>query len=248
VIVAVASGKGGTGKTTVAVSLALSAPGKVRLLDCDVEELDCYLFLRCGYVTSSSVGLPVPVVDAAACTACGVCGELYLSETRVGPMVHACLEPGGESSGKLVSLVRQEARRIAAERGEDLILVDGPAGIGCPVIASLAGATTMLAVAEPTVSGAHDLARLLELAAHFRVPAAVCVNKWDLSPALTGKVEDVARDSGTPVLGRIPYDLSVTAAQVAGRTAVEQEGVTADRIVALWERLQRVGGNGATRN
>jgi MinD superfamily P-loop ATPase len=170
------------------------------------------------------------------------CGELRVSETRIGPMVHARLEPGGESSGKLVTLVRQEARRLATERGEDWLLVDGPPGIGCPVIASLSEATGVLVVTEPTPSGRHDMERVLELCRHFSVPAGVCVNKWDLHPDLTADIEALARSHNAPLLGLIPYDLAVTAAQVQGRPVVELGGPAAEEISALWARLRAAGG------
>jgi MinD superfamily P-loop ATPase len=162
-------------------------------------------------------------------------------------MVHARLEPGGESSGKLVTQVRREARRLAAERGEHWLLVDGPPGIGCPVIASLSGATGVLVVTEPTPSGRHDLERVLELCRHFGVPASVCVNKWDLHPELTADIENLARAHQAQVVGRIPYDLTVTTAQVQGRPVVELGGHAADEITVLWARLQAIGGTSANR-
>ena len=110
-----------------------------------------------------------------------LCGEWMVSETRCGPMVHARLGVAAENSGKLVSTVRREARRIAEEENRSLIIVDGPPGIGCPVIASVTGASLVLVVTEPTVSGEHDLERVLSLTRHFDIPAAVCVNKWDLN-------------------------------------------------------------------
>jgi MinD superfamily P-loop ATPase len=156
-------------------------------------------------------------------------------------MVHARLEPGGESSGKLVTLVRREAQRLAKEGAHDLIVVDGPPGIGCPVIATLSGATELLAVTEPTPAGLHDLERLLDLADHFQVPAMVCVNKHDLSLDLSQAAERLARARRAPVVGRVSYDLAVTAAQVAGRSVVEEGGRAATGIVALWENLERRG-------
>jgi MinD superfamily P-loop ATPase len=285
--VVVASGKGGTGKTSIAASLAVLA-SRVVVADCDVDAADLHLVLtptirqrapfyagheaRVRPEACTGCGVCVEACRAGAlrardgsvaldpllCEGCGLCvrlcpeeaiefperlcGEWFLSETRVGPMVHARLEPGGESSGKLVTLVRREARRLAVEGGYDLILVDGPPGIGCPVIATLSGATELLAVTEPTPSGLADLERLLELADHFQVPAAVCVNKWDLSGELTVAVEALARERRVPVLGRIPYDLRVTAAQVAGRSVVEEGGQAAAEIVELWQKLQSGGG------
>ena len=125
-----------------------------------------------------------------------LCGEWMVSETRCGPMVHARLGVAAENSGKLVSTVRREARRIAEEENHPLIIVDGPPGIGCPVIASVTGASLVLAVTEPTVSGEHDLERVLSLTRHFGIPAAVCVNKWDLNPEMTERIENKARQAG----------------------------------------------------
>lgn len=170
------------------------------------------------------------------------CGEFFVSETRFGPLVHARLEPGGESSGKLVTQVRREARRLAEEQGENWVLVDGPPGIGCPVIASLSGASEALIVAEPTPSGRHDLERVLELCRHFAVKASVCVNKWDLHPDLTIDIERLAQERGARVLGRIPYDLTITTAQMQGRPVVKHGGPAASKITELWARLQTEGG------
>jgi MinD superfamily P-loop ATPase len=194
------------------------------------------------------------VVDNLACEGCGVCvelcpskaidfeertcGEWFVSRTRSGPMVHARLGIAAENSGKLVSTVRTEAKRIAVENGSAAILVDGPPGIGCPVIAAITGASAVLAVTEPTVSGAHDLDRVLELTEHFGIPAAVCVNRWDIYPEGTEQIEEHVRARGATVASRICYDPLVTLAQVEGRTVVEHGGAAADDIRALWDRLR----------
>jgi MinD superfamily P-loop ATPase len=194
-------------------------------------------------------------VDPIACEGCGVCvrfcpvqaidfpeclcGEWMVSDTRCGPMVHARLGVAAENSGKLVATVRREARAIAEEGAHDLILVDGPPGIGCPVIASLSGATMVLAVTEPTVSGEHDLERVLSLTRHFKLPAAVCVNKWDLNPEMTGRIEDKARQAGARIAGRIRYDRAVTQAQMQKRAAVEIDAACGEDIVGIWKNLAR---------
>ena len=194
-------------------------------------------------------------VDEIACEGCGVCvwfcpaaaidfpekvsGEWFISDTRHGPMVHAKLGIAEENSGKLVSRIRKEARSIAEEEGRELIIVDGSPGIGCPVIASLAGADMALLVAEPTVSGLHDLERVADLAARLRVEAAVCANKADLNAEMTAKVEDTARDRGLRFLGRVPYDEDVTKAQIEGKSVVEfSEGPAAEAVRALWARVE----------
>jgi MinD superfamily P-loop ATPase len=192
-------------------------------------------------------------IDTSACEGCGVCvrlcpegaidfpvrtsGEWYISDTRCGPMVHARLGIAAENSGKLVSLVRQQARQIAEREGRELLLVDGPPGIGCPVIASLTGTNAALVVTEPTLSGEHDLERVLVLVRHFGVPAAVCVNKWDLNPEMTARIERGAAAMGAWNAGRVRYDRGVTAAQIRACAVVETEAHSGRDIRDLWNAL-----------
>ena len=196
------------------------------------------------------------VVDPIACEGCGVCvyfcpeeaidfpvktcGEWFLSDTRFGPMAHARLGIAEENSGKLVSLVRQEGKKLADEKNLDLLLTDGPPGVGCPVIASLGGATAVLIVAEPTVTGRHDMERVAQLAAHFKVPAMVCLNKFDLNPDQAQSIEDFAKEKDVTVLGRIPFDPAFTRAMVQGKTIVEfdsgSEGCKA--VERIWEGVK----------
>ncbi len=204
-------------------------------------------------VEPSETGLDVYSVDPLSCEGCGVCvrfcpeeaidfperhaGRWMVSETRAGLMVHAHLFPSAENSGKLVSVVRKEAKRIAEREGAGLLVVDGPPGVGCPVISSITGADLVVVVAEPTVSGEHDLKRVLDLANHFRIPARVVVNRWDLNVEATRAVEDLAAQSGAGLLGRVRYDPGVTAAQVERRTVVEVESPAAQDVRAIWERI-----------
>jgi MinD superfamily P-loop ATPase len=192
-------------------------------------------------------------IDPVSCEGCGVCvrfcpnqaidfperlcGEWMVSRTRCGPMVHARLGVAAENSGKLVSTVRRAARRIAEEDGHSLVIVDGPPGIGCPVIASLTGATSVLIVTEPTVSGEHDLERVLALTKHFDIPAVICVNKWDLNPDMTQRIEDQASRKGARVAGRIRYDRAVTEAQIQQKAVVENLAPVADDIRRIWSHL-----------
>jgi MinD superfamily P-loop ATPase len=180
------------------------------------------------------------VIDPIACEGCGVChyfcpagavdfpenlsGEWYISGTRFGPMAHASLGIAEENSGKLVSLIRREGKRLAEKNNLNLLLTDGPPGIGCPVIASIGGATAVLIVSEPTVSGRHDMERVSDLAAFFKIPAMVCVNKFDLNPGQGEAIENFARQKGISVMGRIPFDPVFTRAMVQGRTIFEYDG------------------------
>lgn len=215
----------------------------------------CEEYCRFNALTSSvdAEGKKTYRVDPVSCEGCGVCvafcptqtidfperlcGEWMISETRVGPMVHAKLGVAAENSGRLVSLVRKESVRIAEERGRRLVIVDGPPGIGCPVIASLTNAAQVLVVTEPTVSGEHDLRRVLKLAAFFDIPACVCVNKWDLNEEMTQHIEKVSVESGAKISGRIRYDRGVTMAQVEGKAVVETNTPSAADIKALWDSL-----------
>jgi len=168
------------------------------------------------------------------------CGEWYFSHTRFGPMVHARLGIAQENSGKLVSTVRREAAARAVELNKDLLIVDGPPGIGCPVIASITGASLLVVVTEPTISGKHDMKRVLELAKHFSVPALVIVNKWDINPEMTAEIERETVLAGALPIGRIPYDRAFTVAQINGRTLVEEKtGEAVDNITTIWEKVCR---------
>lgn len=194
-------------------------------------------------------------MDPLACEGCGVCtwfcpeqaieftpvvnGEWYISETRFGPMAHARLGIAAENSGKLVSTVRSNARQIAGKYGLDLLLIDGSPGIGCPVIASVTGASLVLVVTEPTLSGLHDLERVAELTRHFGIPTLLCVNKWDLNPEICEQIEARACQMGLDPAGRVRYDRAVTEAQTFGKAVIEfqQDGCSRD-IRALWESVE----------
>jgi len=207
-----------------------------------------------------------PRIDPIACEGCGVCarfcdagaikmtpavnGQWFVSETRCGPMVHARLGIAESNSGKLVSVVRDEARRIAEDRGCDLVIIDGSPGIGCPVIASIGGADLVLVVAEPTVSGVHDLQRVAELIAHFGLRGAVCVNKWDINEEIAARIQIRAEELGLIFAGRIRYDRTVTEAQIAGLSVVEYSanGVAAETR-SLWRNVGALLNTaGTTRN
>ena len=193
-------------------------------------------------------------IDSIACEGCGVCvhfcpvdaiefkdainGKWFVSDTRFGPMVHAQLGIAEENSGKLVSLIRKEAKRIAAEQNKDLIIVDGSPGIGCPVIASIAGADLVLAVTEPTIAAQHDLDRVAELTEHFKIPTVVCINKYDINVRIAKAIEKEALERNLKVVGKIAYDIAVTEAQIAARSIIEySNNGLKEQIVSLWESV-----------
>jgi MinD superfamily P-loop ATPase len=195
-------------------------------------------------------------VDPIACEGCGFCSQIcpedaitmqecmsghwFISDTKYGPLVHARLGIAQENSGKLVAQVRQEARRLAQEQKLEYIISDGPPGIGCPVISSLSGASLALMVAEPTLSGIHDLERVLGVSGHFGVPAAVCINKYDLNEDNSRRIEDYCRKQGIKVAARIPFDNAVTEAIVRGLPVVEYtDGKVSREIAGLWEVISR---------
>ncbi len=172
-------------------------------------------------------------IDLVSCEGCGVCawfcpegaiemeekevGRVFLSSTRYGPLVHAYLYPGEENSGKLVSFVKRRARQIAEGQGYPLILVDGSPGVGCPVIASLAGVDWVLIVTEPTISALHDLERLICLIKHFRLPGSLVLNKADLSWEVAQRIITLAEREGFPLWGQLPYDKDVLEALHQGQ-------------------------------
>jgi MinD superfamily P-loop ATPase len=197
---------------------------------------------------------PTYQINPLLCEGCGVCvdycprqaielrpvisGQWFASQTRFGPLVHARLGVGSENSGKLVTQLRRTAHQMAIEQHYDWILCDGSPGIGCPVIASLTGADLALLVAEPTISGMHDLRRVAELAERLRVPGMLVVNKADWNPDWTDRLEQWAERHRMPIAGRIPYDRAVTGAQLGLQTVVEASaGPAALAIRAVWNAV-----------
>ena len=197
-------------------------------------------------------------VDPVSCEGCAFCrhicpagavrmeenlsGEWFISETRFGPLVHARLGIAEENSGRLVSLVRREARMLAEKNNCDWVIIDGAPGIGCPVIASLSGIDFALVVTEATLSGLHDASRVIEVAGHFNVPARLIINKYDLNPEVSEQIENYCAKKGIPLLGKIKFDKSVIEAMVEGKTIIEKKNSAAkEELFRIWRNLSGEG-------
>ena len=168
-------------------------------------------------------------------------GQLYRSTVKTGsPMMHARLDIGAENSGKLVAKVKQEANKIAEEKGLDWILVDGSPGIGCPVVSSLSGADFVVLVTEPTSSGIHDLKRVYELVKKFKIPAGCIINKADLNPGKTEEIMEFLKEKGIEHFGDLPYDKNFTKSMTAGQTIVEfdEKGV-GKKVEKYWNKIKK---------
>ncbi|HIP39425.1 MAG TPA: (4Fe-4S)-binding protein [Desulfocapsa sulfexigens] len=195
-------------------------------------------------------------ISELACEGCGVCahfcpeqaivldknhcGSWYISDTDYGPLVHAELFAGEENSGKLVSHIKNQAKQLAQSNNTDLILIDGSPGVGCPVIASLSNVDLAVVITEPTLSGKHDLERILDLTDHFKIPALVCINKWDIHPEMSTIIETACKKRKIELLGKIPFDPAVIECQIQGQPVTSSDtSLAAYSIRAVWETLQK---------
>ena len=269
--IVVISGKGGTGKTTIAASFAALSNKRV-VADCDVDAPDLHLLLKpkvkqtldfksgkkafingeecinCGECvevcrfeaideTTENDVINRMIIDPISCEGCGVCfhvcpvnaiemrenltGKLFISESKYGTLIHAKLNVAEENSGKLVSMVRNYAKHMAEKENKELIIIDGPPGISCPIIASITGVDLTLIVTEPTLSAMHDLDRVYKVAKHFKVRSIVCINKYDLNLKNTEKIKKYCKKNGIEIAGQITFNPIVIEALVNAVPVVE---------------------------
>ncbi len=279
------SGKGGTGKTSLAGAFAYLMEDKV-LSDCDVDAANLHLLLDpeieaegeyqgsqeavkddskcidCGECRRVCRFRAIDAefnIDPFLCEGCGACvyvcptdaitlsprvsGKWYTASTRLGPLASAELYPGEETSGKLVTLVKQKAYALVKDVKAERLLIDGSPGIGCPVIASVSGANAVILVTEPSLSGLHDLERILKVVRHFRIPAYLVINKFDLNEEISAQIEEFAQKEELFVLGRIPYDPKVPGMMIAGKSAVEDPKSAAGKAMReIFARFMEVSG------
>ncbi len=196
-------------------------------------------------------------IDPISCEGCGVCfyvcpagaikmenavsGEWYVSKTKYGPFVHGRLGTGEENSGKLVAEVKKKAKEIAEQNNMDFVIIDGPPGIGCPVISSLSGTDLALVVAEPTLAGIHDMERVVQMAHHFYAQTACCINKYDINLQNSIEIENWCKKKFIPLLGKIPFDKEVTKSMVRGIPLTEYTNNSASKgIENMWQKLQKL--------
>lgn len=197
------------------------------------------------------------IIDPISCEGCGVCfyicpldaiemenrqsGEWFVSKTKYGPFVHAKLGIGEENSGKLIAEVRKMAKQIADKENLDFVIIDGPPGIGCPVISSLSGTDLALIVTEPTISGIHDMERVVQMAQHFKTQTACCINKYDINLQNTAQIESWCAKNSIPLLGKIPFAAEVTKSMVQGIPLTEYTSNSASQAIEhLWEKLYKL--------
>ena len=226
--------------------MELASVDKSRCIDCK----KCYESCRFGAIDED-----INIIKES-CEGCGVCeyvcptdaikmverdsGYSYISETRFGPMSHAMLMTAEEASGELVAVVRENAKKLAEEHGKELIIIDGPPGIGCPVISSITGVDLVLIVTEPTLSAIHDLERILEVANHFDVPAVVCINKYDINEERAADIEKYCRERNVKIVGKLPYDTVFTDAMIHEKSVVEfSDGKISEEIKGMWDVIKK---------
>lgn len=288
--IVVISGKGGTGKTSVTVSMAYVSSGQTVLADCDVDASDLHLILKPDTVSQEDFySSELAVIDYGKCTDCGKCfricrfdaiekkdgkyyinslscegcgycshvcpseaismvkqkdGVLRVSDTRLGKrLFHAELGPGAENSGKLVAKVKNTAKKYARENGFDYVLVDGSPGIGCPVISSLSGADLVILVTETTLSGFHDLKRVVELVKKFRIRMGCVINKADINAEVCADIKEFIGSEGIELMSEINYTEDFPKAISSGLSPAEYSPELKREFESIWDKTVKMTGD-----
>lgn len=269
--IAVISGKGGTGKSSISAALATLSE-KVVLADCDVDASNLYILFNPDIEGEEIyIGSQKAVIDYSKCINCGLCIEyckfdaiyysdqkitispincdgcklcsricpnkaitmidndksrMYYGSFRNGKMVYGKLSPGEENSGKLVNIVRDKAKKLAKANNINTIIIDGPPGIGCPVISTITGVDYVIIVTEPTLSGLKDLQRTLELTTKFNLNTVIIINKFDLNIKITEKIENFCKKSNIKIIGKLAFDPQVVAAMINCKSIIEWQPVS----------------------
>ncbi len=281
--IAIVSGKGGTGKTTLSASFSYLTRERV-MADCDVDAPNLHIILKPEVKNAHKyIGSKKAILDQSKCVKCGICqqvcrfdaisfdddkyfikeyacegcnacvmkcptkalklidslsGEYYLSETQKGPMAHALLQPGEETTGGLIAEVRKEAVRVAREKDIPIVVIDGAPGIGCPATSSVTSANYVVIVAEPTMSGLHDLKRIVQTVEHFRIPMGIVINKYNINEFQTNKIEKYCEDRSLEILGKIPYDATVKTATEQAKSIMFYECPASHEIRKIWNKIE----------
>lgn len=287
--IAIVSGKGGTGKTTLSAAFVAIA-GDIVMADCDVDAPDLHILLQPDVIqTDEFISSKIADINEEACTNCGLCeeacrfdaahppdinpiacegcgvcefvcpekaitmhdnvsGHSFKSKTRYGSMSHAKLLPGEGNSGKLVTHVRTQGLEFAKKEGKEIILIDGSPGIGCPVIATVAGLKLGVVVTEPSLSGIHDMKRVLELIKRFNVKATVVINKFDINLENTEDIEQFCKSNNVEILGKIPFDRIMTKSMIAGKTLPEfaPDHEITKLMMNMWARIEEIVAEAST--
>ena len=281
--IAIVSGKGGTGKTTLSASFSYLANSRV-MADCDVDAPNLHIILKPEVkATQQYVGSKKAILDQDKCIKCGICqkvcrfdaiafdgekyfvkeyacegcnacvlqcptnalelvdslsGEYYTSETKNGPMTHALLKPGEETTGGLIAEVRKKAVSVAHAENIRLVIIDGAPGIGCPATSSITSTSYVVIVAEPTMSGLHDLKRIVQTVEHFRIPMGIVINKRDMNKAQADEIEKYCAEKSLEILGKIPYDVTVKTATEQAQPVILYECPAANEIKEIWSKIE----------
>jgi len=282
--IAVISGKGGTGKSSIAAAFA-TLNGEVVVADCDVDAANLYLLFNPTHEEEVAyIGGNKAVINYDLCTTCGICesycrfdaisvinskvvisgiscdgcflcshicpesaikmaqndkSRMYSGSFRNGKMVYGRLAPGEENSGKLVNTVREKAKQSAEENGLEIIILDGPPGIGCPVISTITGVDKVVIVTEPSISGLHDMQRTVEIVQKFSLPAFVIINKYDLNSDMSDQIEDWCRQNRITIAGLLPFDRQMVEAMIMGKSITEfnpDNGIS-KKIKIIWNKI-----------